>query len=149
MATAKFIDDPAYEVFLSTLAEKSGDVIRAGLKAAVDVLAPEMRRNLRGVIGDPAATELVGALGVTPIGANRSGVWSTHIGFDGYQEIPGGRVAFQLIARAIESGVKNGPHKRPARPWAAPAVANKREEARRAFEDAVAAKIKSMEETNG
>lgn len=149
MASAKFIDDPAYELLLSRLSERSGDVIRAGLRAAVDVLAPEMQKNLRGVIGDPAATELVGALGVTPISPNRAGVWSTHIGFDGYQELPHERVAFQLIGRAIESGVKTGPHKRPAKPFAAPAVSAKRAEAQRAFEDAVAAIIKDMEETNG
>ena len=149
MATAKFIDDPGYELFVSRLSERSGDLIRAGLKAAVDVLTPEMRRNLRGVIGDPAATELVGALGVTPIRPNRAGVWSAHIGFDGYQELPHERVAFQLLGRAIESGVKTGPHKRPARPWAAPAVSAKRAEAQRAFEDAVAAKIKDLEATNG
>ena len=149
MASAKFIDDPAYELFLSRMSQRSGDLIRAGLKAAVDVLAPEMRKNLQASIGDPAATELMGAFGVTPTNQNRAGVWSAHIGFDGYQEIPGGRVAFQLIARAIESGVKNGPHKRPARPWAAPAISAKKAEAQSAFEAAVDAKIMEMEANNG
>lgn len=149
MATAKFINDQRYELLLSRLSERSGDVIRAGLRAAVDVLAPEMRKNLQGVIMDPAATELVNALGVTPVSPNRAGVWSAHIGFDGYQEIHGGRVAFQLVARAFESGVRSGPHKRPARPWAAPAVSAKKAEAERAFEDAVDAAIKSMEDNHG
>ena len=149
MAKAAFIEDKDFELKLSRLADRSGDVIRAGLTAAVDVLMPEMRKNLQGVIGDPAATELVGALGVTPISPNRAGVWSVHIGFDGYQESPGGRVAFQLLGRAIESGVSAGPHKRPARPWAAPAVASKKAEAERAFEDAVDAAIKSLEDKNG
>ena len=148
--TAKFIDNPEYELFLSRLSQRSGDVIRAGLKAAANVLADEIRKNLRASIGDPTATELMGAFGVTPSSPNREGVWSAHIGFDGYQELGSGeRVAFQLIARAIESGVRSGPHKRPARPFAAPAVSAKREEAFRAFQDAVNDKIKELEDTHG
>ena len=145
MASARFIDDPAYELFISRLSQRSGDLIRAGLQAAAAVLADEIRKNLRASIGDPTATELMGAFGVTPTTPNREGVWSAHIGFDGYQELPGGqRVAFQLIARAIESGVKAGPHKRPARPFARPAVAAKKAEAQRAFIDAVEQKTQEM-----
>jgi hypothetical protein len=148
--TAKFIDDPAYELFLSRLSQRSGDVIRAGLQAAANVLADEIRKHLRASIGDPTATELMGAFGVTPSSPNRAGVWSAHIGFDGYQELGSSeRVAFQLIARAIESGVRSGPHKRPAKPFAKPAVSAKREEAFRAFQDAVNDKIKELEDTHG
>jgi len=149
---AKFIDDPSYEIFLSRLSQNSGNLIRAGMRAALNVIAPEIYKNLQDVIGDPGATELLDAFGVTPTSPNRAGVWSAHIGFDSYQEIGGDGgelVAFQLIARAIESGVKNGPHKRPARPFAAPAVASKKAEAQRAFEDAVDAAIKSLEDKNG
>lgn len=149
--TAKFIDNPEYELFLSRLSQRSGDVIRAGLQAAANVLADEIRKNLKASIGDPTATELMGAFGVTPTSPNRAGVWSAHIGFDGYQIIGKNEewVAFQLIARAIESGVKSGPHKRPAKPFAKPAVSAKREEASRAFQDAVNDKIKELEDTHG
>lgn len=148
---AKFIDDPSYELFLSRLSQRSGDVIRAGLQAAANVLADEIHKNLRASIGDPDATELIGAFGITPTSPNREGVWSAHIGFSGYQLVGKDEewVAFQLIARAIESGVKSGPHKRPAKPFAKPAVSAKREEAFRAFQDAVNDKIKELEETHG
>ena len=148
MASAKFIDDTAYELFLSRMSQKSGDIIRAGVRAAANVLADEIRKNLQMSIGDPEATALMGAFGVTPTNPNRSGVWSAHIGFDGYQELPGERVAFQLIARAIESGVKTGPHKRPARPFAAPAISTKKAEAESAFKAAVDAAIKNLEGNN-
>ncbi len=145
MATAKFIDDARYEVLLSKMSQKYGDIIKEGLWAALGVLTPEIRKNLKASIGDKGATELINALGITPVKPNKVGVWSAHIGFDGYQKLGRkGIVAFQLIARGIESGVKTGPHKRPAKPFAAPAIADKREEAWMAFKRGVNAKIREL-----
>jgi hypothetical protein len=112
VAKAKFIDDDAFEMMLSRAMERSSEVAEAVLKAGASVIADEMKRNLTGVLSKGAASELVGAFGITPPKRDRQQNWNVHLGFDGYQT-PGQKgfpqgVPFQLLARTFESGAVMG-----------------------------------------
>ena len=100
MATAAFMLDEDFAIKLSRLDTDINDIAKKAIYAGAKIVADAMKINLKAVLSDEATGQLVEALGITPIGMMGS-EWSAHIGFDGYDS---NGVAFQLIARVLESG---------------------------------------------
>ena len=133
MSRASFLKDSDFEWMLSSAEKWIPGVIEEALRAGAAVLAAEMKRNLRGVIADPQAHELVESFGITPVGQDRSRNWNVHLGFDGYQQPGTGKwtstgIPFQMIARVINSGsYKDGYQWRAPTGFARKAVQSKRQ----------------------
>ena len=109
MSKASFIKDKEFEWFLSSVGEWLPAAIEDALRAGAAVIAAEMKKNLRGVISDRQAVQLVNSFGITPVGQSRDRTWNVHLGFDGYQQPGTGKwkasgIPFQMIARVFESG---------------------------------------------
>lgn len=100
MASAAFMLDEDFAIKLSRLDTDINEIAKKAIYAGAKIVADAMKVNLESVISDEATGQLVEALGITPIGMMGS-EWSAHIGFDGYDR---DGVAFQLIARVLESG---------------------------------------------
>lgn len=135
MARAAFLKDTDFEWLLSSTEKWIPGIIRESLRGGAAVLAAEMKKNLRGVIADKQAHELVDAFGITPVGQDRRRNWNVHLGFDGYQQPGTGEwkasgIPFQMIARVFESGsVKNGYEWRKPTHFARKAIQSKRQAA--------------------
>lgn len=73
---------------VSTLADKTEEIIPIVLKEGGEVVAAKVKSNLQAVIGketkyDSRSTgELIDALGVTPAGVDRNGNYDVKVGFD-------------------------------------------------------------------
>lgn len=73
---------------VSTLADKTEEIIPIVLKEGGEVVAAKVKSNLQAVIGketkyDSRSTgELIEALGVTPAGVDRNGNYDVKVGFD-------------------------------------------------------------------
>ncbi len=73
---------------VSTLADKTEEIIPIVLKEGGEVIAAKVKSNLQAVIGketkyDSRSTgELIDALGVTPAGVDRNGNYDVKVGFD-------------------------------------------------------------------
>jgi len=73
---------------VSTLADKTDEIIPKVLKEGGEVVAAKVKSNLQAVIGketkyDSRSTgELIDALGVTPAGVDRNGNYDVKVGFD-------------------------------------------------------------------
>ena len=100
MASAAFMLDEDFAIKLSRLDTDINEIAKKAIYAGAKIVADAMKVNLESVLSDEATGQLVEALGITPIGMMGS-EWSAHIGFDGYDR---DGVAFQLIARVLESG---------------------------------------------
>ena len=100
MASAAFMLDEDFAIKLSRLDTDINDIAKKAIYAGAKIVADAMKVNLESVLSDEATGQLVESLGITPIGMMGS-EWSAHIGFDGYDTH---HVAFQLIARVLESG---------------------------------------------
>lgn len=100
MASAAFMLDEDFAIKLSRLDTDINEIAKKAIYAGAKIVADTMKVNLESVLSDEATGQLVEALGITPIGMMGS-EWSAHIGFDGYDR---DGVAFQLIARVLESG---------------------------------------------
>lgn len=100
MATAAFMLDEDFAIKLSRLDTDINEIAKKAIYEGAKIVADTMKVNLESVLSDEATGQLVEALGITPIGM-LGGEWSAHIGFDGYDT---NGVAFQLIARVLESG---------------------------------------------
>ena len=156
MARALFIKDDSFRWMISELQKHSSDISETVLDVGADIIADEMKSNLEGVLSPDASGDLVKAFGITPVKQDRKFNHNLHLGFDGYQFLPNGKkVAFQLLARTIESGAVIGGRyettfsrgklrrkKRPEtsltyrskpKPFAKPAVQKKRKEAEAAM----------------
>lgn len=154
MARAIFIDDDSFRWMLSTLQRKLPDISETVLRVGADIIADEMKENLRGVLSAEATGQLVAAFGITPVKQDRNFNYNLHLGFDGYQHMPTGKkVPFQLLARTIESGAvvggryettfdsgkflrkkkSNLEYWSKPKPFAKPAVQKKRKEAKTAM----------------
>lgn len=135
MSRAAFLKDTDFEWMLSNAEKWVPGVIEEALRAGAYILANEMKKNLRGVIADKQATELVNSFGITPVGQDRARNWNVHLGFDGYQRPGTGEwaatgIPFQMIARVFESGAKkNGYEWREATHFARKTVQSKRQAA--------------------
>ena len=100
MARAAFMLDEDFAIKLSRLDTDINEIAKKAIYEGAKIVADTMKVNLESVLSDEATGQLVEALGITPIGM-LGGEWSAHIGFDGYDS---NGVAFQLIARVLESG---------------------------------------------
>jgi HK97 gp10 family phage protein len=107
MATAKFMAGEEFALKLSRCSTDIEAIARKAIYAGAKIVADRMKINLESVLSEEATGQLVEAMGITPIGL-RASEWSAHIGFDGYDR---DGVAFQLIARVLESGTSTRPKK--------------------------------------
>ena len=105
---------------VSTLAEKTYEIIPKVLKEGGEVVKAKVKSNLQAVIGKEtkklsrSTGELVDALGVTPAGVDRKGNYNVKIGFD---EPRKDGESNAKLANIIEYG-KSG---QPAKPFLKPA----------------------------
>ena len=111
MAKAVMMMDEDFAIKLSRLDTDIEAIAKKAIYAGAKIVADAMKVNLEAILSDKATGELVKAMGITPIGILGS-EWSAHIGFDGYDS---NGVAFQLIARVLESGSSND--NRPKKPF--------------------------------
>ncbi|MDO9491426.1 HK97-gp10 family putative phage morphogenesis protein [Acetobacterium sp.] len=100
MAMAAFMAGDDFMLKLSRLETDLEMIAKKAIYAGAKVVADAMKTNLKGVLSDEATGELVEAMGITPIKL-MGGQWTAKIGFDGYDA---NGVAYQLIARVLESG---------------------------------------------
>lgn len=98
-----FMLEDDFAITLSRLETDINEIAKKAIYAGAKIVADTMKVNLEGVLSDDATGKLVEALGITQIGM-LGGEWSAHVGFDGYDS---NGVAFQLIARVIESGTSD------------------------------------------
>lgn len=155
MSKASFIKDKEFEWFLSSVGEWLPAAIEDALRAGAAVIAAEMKKNLRGVISDRQAVQLVNSFGITPVGQSRDRTWNVHLGFDGYQQPGTGKwkssgIPFQMIARVFESGsVKDGYRWRSPTHFARRAVEAKRAQAEEAMKNAAEAALSDAAKGKG
>jgi len=88
LARASFKMPDHFLIKVSTLADKTDEIIPKVLKEGGEVVAAKVKSNLQAVIGketkyDSRSTgELIDALGVTPAGVDRNGNYDVKVGFD-------------------------------------------------------------------
>lgn len=117
-ATYKLPEDFLLKV--STLAEKTDEIIPKVLKEGGEVVKAKVKSNLQAVIGNDtklpsrSTGELIDALGVSPAGINRNGDYDVKVGFD---EPRSDGESNAKLANIIEYG-KSG---QPAKPFLKPA----------------------------
>jgi HK97 gp10 family phage protein len=105
---------------VSTLAEKTDEIIPKVLEAGGEVVKAKVKANLQATIGSDtklpsrSTGELVDALGVTPAGVDRDGNYNVKVGFD---EPRKDGQSNAKIANILEYG-KSG---QPAKPFLKPA----------------------------
>jgi HK97 gp10 family phage protein len=104
-----------FAIKLSQFTARSEEIAQKAIYAGADILADQVKSNLKGVLSSEATGELVASFGVTAISKDKSGDWNTHVGFDGYDD---NGVPNQLKARVLESGSS----KQRKRPYVRPAV---------------------------
>lgn len=117
-ATYKLPED--FLIKVSSLADKTDEIVPKVLKEGGEVVKAKVKTNLEAVIGtgtkeDSRSTgELIRALGVTPANINRDGNYDVKVGFD---EPRSDGESNAKIANIIEYG-KSG---QPAKPFLKPA----------------------------
>ena len=94
-----FMDDD-FAIKLESAGDDFERIAKKAIYAGAQIVADTMKVNVDSVLSDKARGELVQAMGVSPI-SNKDGEWNAKVGFDGYDSEG---VAFQLIARVLESG---------------------------------------------
>lgn len=105
---------------VSTLAEKTDEIIPKVLEAGGEVVKAKVKANLQATIGSDtkltsrSTGELIDALGVTPAGVDRDGNYNVKVGFD---EPRKDGESNAKIANIFEYG-KSG---QPAKPFLKPA----------------------------
>ena len=105
---------------VSTLAEKTDEIIPKVLEAGGEVVKAKVKTNLQATIGSDtkltsrSTGELVDALGITPAGEDRDGNYNVKVGFD---EPRKDGESNAKIANILEYG-KSG---QPAKPFLKPA----------------------------
>lgn len=88
MARASFKMPEDFLTKVSTLADKTDEIIPKVLKEGGEVVAAKVKSNLQAVIGKEtkynsrSTGELIDALGVTPAGVDRNGNYDVKVGFD-------------------------------------------------------------------
>ena len=123
-ATYKLPEDFLMKV--SSLADKTDEIIPKVLKEGGEVVKAKVKTNLEAVIGtgikeeSRSTGELIRALGVTPASINRDGNYDVKVGFD---EPRSDGESNAKIASIIEYG-KSG---QPAKPFLKPAKSSSKE----------------------
>lgn len=114
MTVAGFDD---YSKKLEKLGSSMPEVAKRAVKAGVNPLADEVRRQLENNLqGSEYSTgDLLNSLGVTPVDVDKNGVYNAKVGFHGYDRKG---VPNALKARAMESGTS----RQQKRPFLRPAV---------------------------
>lgn len=88
MARASFKMPDHFLTKVSTLADKTDEIIPKVLKEGGEVVSAKVKSNLQAVIGKEtkynsrSTGELIEALGVTPAGVDRNGYYDVKVGFD-------------------------------------------------------------------
>lgn len=148
MATAIFMrkEFDLFSEYLDKISGMTDEIAKKAMYEGARVYADGMKSELKGVLIDKNATQLVNAFGITPFKQNANFDYTTHLGFDGYQTLKNGkRVAFQLIARAINSGAfKDGKQIIKATHFAENAVRKNRTAAKKAMVDTVERLVKEQ-----
>lgn len=125
MARVSFKMPEDFLLKISTLEDKTDEIIPVVLKEGGDVVAEKVKQNLQAVIGkdikhDSRSTgELIEALGVTPAGIDKNGNHNVKVGFDEPRKDGDSNAK---IANIIEYG-KSG---QPAKPFLKPAKSSSR-----------------------
>jgi HK97 gp10 family phage protein len=120
MARSSFKMPEDFLMKVSTLAEKTDEIIPKVLEAGGEVVKAKVKANLQATIGSDtklpsrSTGELVDALGVTPAGVDRDGNYNVKVGFD---EPRKDGESNAKIANILEYG-KSG---QPAKPFLKPA----------------------------
>lgn len=106
---------------VSTLADKTDEIIPRVLQEGGEVVKARVKSNLEAVVGknlkeEPRSTgELINALGVTPAGVARNGEYNVKIGFDEPRRDGGSNAKLANILEHGKSGQPPKPFLRPAR----------------------------------
>lgn len=125
MAKASYKLPEDFLLKVSTLADKTDEIIPRVLEAGGKVVESKVKANLKSVIGSNlkeksrSTGELVSALGVTPAGVDRNRNYDVKIGFD---EPRSDGKSNAKLANILEYG-KSG---QPAKPFLKPAKSNSR-----------------------
>ena len=125
MARATFKMPEDFLLKVSTLADKTDEIMPKVLKEGGEVVKAKVKSNLQAVIGrdtkyDSRSTgELINALGVSPAGVDRKGNYNVKVGFD---EPRRDGESNAKIANIIEYG-KSG---QPPKPFLKPAKTSSR-----------------------
>ena len=120
MARANYKLPEDFLLKVSTLAEKTDEIIPKVLKEGGEVVKAKVKSNLQAVIGNDtklpsrSTGELIDALGVSPAGINRNGDYDVKVGFD---EPRSDGESNAKLANILEYG-KSG---QPAKPFLKPA----------------------------
>lgn len=120
MARASYKLPEDFLLKVSTLAEKTDEIIPKVLKEGGEVVKAKVKSNLQAVIGNDtklpsrSTGELIDALGVSPAGINRNGDYDVKVGFD---EPRSDGESNAKLANILEYG-KSG---QPAKPFLKPA----------------------------
>lgn len=120
MATASYKMPEEFLLKVSTLADKTEEIIPKVLEVGGEVVKAKVKSNLQASIGNStklssrSTGELVDALGVSPAGVDRNGNYDVKVGFD---EPRKDGESNAKIANILEYG-KSG---QPARPFLKPA----------------------------
>ena len=122
MASISFKMPDDFLLTVSSLTDKTDEIVPRVLESGGNVVLDKVRSNLQGVIGkntkveSRSTGELVSALGLSPAEMNRRGVWDVKIGFR--EPRPDGE-SNAKIANILEYGR----HGQPPKPFLKPARA--------------------------
>jgi len=125
MARSSFKMPEDFLLKVSTLAEKTDEIIPKVLEAGGEVVKAKVKANLQATVGSDtklpsrSTGELIDALGVTPAGVDRDGNYNVKVGFD---EPRKDGESNAKLANILEYG-KSG---QPAKPFLKPAKAASR-----------------------
>ena len=106
---------------VSTLANKTDEIIPKVLQEGGEVVKARVKSNLEALVGknlkeEPRSTgELINALGVTPAGVDRNGEYNVKIGFDEPRRDGGSNAKLANILEHGKSGQPPKPFLKPAR----------------------------------
>lgn len=121
MARASFKMPEDFLTKVSTLADKTDEIIPKVLKEGGEVVSAKVKSNLQAVIGketkyDSRSTgELIDALGVTPAGVDRNGNYDVKVGFDEPRKDEESNAKIANILEYGKSGQPPKPFLKPAK----------------------------------
>ena len=114
MARASFKMPEEFLLKVSTLANKTDEIIPKVLQEGGEVVKARVKSNLEAVVGKDlkeesrSTGELIDALGITPAGVDRKGDYNVKVGFD---EPRSDGLSNAMLANIIEYGKAGQPPK--------------------------------------
>ncbi|MFZ3578803.1 HK97-gp10 family putative phage morphogenesis protein [Virgibacillus sp. DJP39] len=112
MAKGSFKMPEEFLLKVSTLANKTDEIIPIVLQEGGEVVKARVKSNLQAVVGSNtkiesrSTGELVGALGITPAGVDRKGDYNVKVGFD---EPRSDGLSNAMLANILEYGKAGQP----------------------------------------